>query len=294
MLRVKLFYLSCYGLLIDKRSNLKAPKIRSPKEISVVIPVKNNQKGIEAFLDSLFCLADHILPSEVLIICDGGSQITLPSNYYNQAIKIRVLSSKGKGPAAARNYGWQQAKGTWILFTDSDCRAMPDWINGFLKVNNGSIGYAGNIRSFGKDKISRYYESQCTLLPPADSNSTLQPPEYLITANALVWKQALENIKGFNEQIRIAGGEDIDLGFRLRDIGELSFAFESTVLHDFNDGLLGFIKRFRRYGKGNRILAKMYNLDSKPRAFFPNKCNLVNYALAYLQYLSMLWGWYVD
>ena len=40
-------------------------------------------------------------------------------------------------------------------------------------------------------------------------------PEYVITANALIWRRALQDIGGFNETITIAAGEDIDLDFAL-------------------------------------------------------------------------------
>lgn len=74
----------------------------------------------------------------------------------------------------------------------------------------------------------------------------------------------------------------------------LSFAPKSVVYHDFDDGLIGFVKRFKRYGKGNRILAEMYSLNIKPKRFKPRKMSFGNSVLAYVQYLSMLWGWYFD
>lgn len=130
---------------------------------------------------------------------------------------------------------------------------------------------------------------------PSISNQTgVISPDYLITANALVWKEALEKIGGFNETIKIAAGEDVDLGFRLREIGDLSLAVKSIVFHDFDDGFIGFMRRFRRYGKGNRLLAEMYSLNIRPRRFKPRKRSFGNSILAYIQYVSMLWGWYFD
>lgn len=275
---------------------MTAPSIKTTKEISIVIPVKDNQKGIDHFLDDFFKTQEsQSLPLEILLVCDKGGSINLPKNCSCYPIEVKVLRSNGTGPATARNVGWQNAIGTWILFTDSDCRPTSNWVKGYVRASNGSIGYAGGIRSYGRDLISRYYESQNTLMPPANNQiDAIFSPDYLITANAMVWKNALEQIGGFNETIKIAAGEDIDLGFRLREIGGLSFAFDSVVLHDFNDGIVGFIKRFRRYGKGNRLLAEMYTLNIKPRRFKPRKRSLVNSILAHIQYLSMLWGWYFD
>ena len=116
-------------------------------------------------------------------------------------------------------------------------------------------------------------------------------PEFLITANALVWKPALEEIQGFNEEIMIAAGEDVDLGFRLREIGTISYASNSIIHHNFDDGLKGFIKRFRRYGEGNKIISELYTLDMKPRPFNPVKKTLANYVFAWLQYYYLSQGY---
>lgn len=278
-----------------RRLNLAAPNIIGSHEISIVMPVKDNQRGVEHFLEDLLqCSVNgQLLPLEVIIVCDGN-KISLQPKFANFPVEINILNSGGSGPATARNVGWREARGDWVLFTDSDCRPTLNWLKGYVEASNGAIGYAGNIRSFGKDLISRYYESQCTLMPPAKVAVSDCSPEYLITANALVWKKALETVGGFDERIKIAAGEDIDLGFRLREVGSLSFAQRSVILHDFDDGLFGFIRRFRRYGKGNHALADKYGLDIKPTAVLPKQGGFVNYALASLQYLSMLWGWYFD
>ena len=198
------------------------------------------------------------------------------------------------GNYKARNAGWRAAGGKWILFADSDCRPASGWLKGYIEASNGSIGYSGIVLSYGRDFISRYYESQSILIPSMNNHASILSPDYIITANALVWKKALEKIGGFDETIKIAAGEDVDLGFRLREIGNLGLAAKSVVFHDFNDGLVGFTKRFRRYGKGNHMLAQMYGMSIKPRRFAPRQRSLGSSILAHIQYLSMLWGWYFD
>jgi len=290
-----MYYVSGHGFEPKKRMHLVGTTIKAINEISVVIPVKDNQQGIDCFLDHFF--RTHKLdsmPLEILVVCDKGTSVNLSRSNSNHPIDIRILYSSGAGPASARNLGWQSARGKWILFTDSDCIPTPQWLEGYMEASNKSIGYAGTVLSQGRDFISKYYESQRILMPSFNNQSGVLSPDYLITANALVWKRALEKIGGFNEAIKEAAGEDIDLGFRLREIGDLSFAAKSVVFHNFDDGLVGFMKRFRRYGKGNRLLADMYALDMKPRVFKPLEKSFGNSILAYLQYLSLLWGYYFD
>jgi GT2 family glycosyltransferase len=263
------------------------------EQISVVMPVKNNQPGIDRFFFSLFG-TQKSLPLEILVVCDKGTSVRLRENWQSQAMDIRILRSGDPGPAAARNLGWRSAKGEWILFTDSDCVPGPDWLKGYVEASNGSIGYAGTVLSYGRDFISKYYESQGILTPSMNDDAGFRSPEYLVTANALVWKEALEEIGGFNKIIRIAAGEDVDLGFRLREIGDLSFATKSSVFHNFDDGLFGLIKRFRRYGRANRLLGETYSLDMEPRRFKPQKSTFSNSVLAYVQYLSTWWGYHFN
>lgn len=205
---------------------------------------------------------------------------------------IKLLSCKKPGPAAARNVGAMNAIGQWLLFNDSDCLPTTSLLTGYLNADNGSVAYSGNIKSLGKDRLSRYYESQEILLPLKVCTANGQyAPQYLITANSLVWKEAFIEVKGFNENIKIAGGEDIDIGLRLAQIGNLNYAFESVLLHDFSDGIKGFVKRFIRYGQGNRIIEELWQTNMRPKAFRPNTRTLYNEIVSKLQYTFLLYGY---
>jgi len=76
-----------------------------------------------------------------------------------------LLKCSKTGPAAARNVAIKHAKGDWILFKDSDCIPSGSFIQGYLQAMNGSIGYAGNVKAWGEDILSRYYENQEILMP---------------------------------------------------------------------------------------------------------------------------------
>lgn len=263
-------------------------------EISIVIPVRDNQKGVDSYLDEFFLthpLEDF--PKEIIIVDNNSSPpIILKDRHLSSLLPIKLLICQKEGPAAARNFGVLNATGEWILFNDSDCLPTDNLLSGYLKSDNGSVAYAGNIKSLAEDRLSSYYQSQEILLPLKTKNHAGEyVPQYLITANSLVWKTTFMEIGGFNEQIKIAGGEDIDLGLRLSQYGNLSYAFDSIVLHDFNDGLIGFYKRFRRYGKGNRLLEDLWQINMRPRPFMPNEKTVSNIVMALLQYLFLLGGY---
>jgi hypothetical protein len=153
---------------------------------------------------------------------------------------------------------------------------------------NGAVAYAGSVRAFGKDPLSRYYDTQGILQPPSDEHGR---PLYLVTANTLVWREAFERVGGFREDFKLAAGEDVDLALRLRDIGTLAYAPSATVLHDFDPDPISFWKRFERYGVGNRQVEELHGLDLSPRPFAPNRESAFNWVAASVQYLAMAKGY---
>ena len=278
---------------IKEKTKKKSSERIKVNEISIVIPVKDNQVGIDNYLNKfLETHSQNEYPKEIIIVDNNSNpEISIKSEHLESDLKIRLIKCKRIGPASARNKGVKIANGNWILFNDSDCIPTNSILKGYLKADNKSVAYAGNIKSLNNDKLSRYYESQEILIPLKTYNEKGDfVPQYLITANCLVWKSAFDEIYGFNEKIAIAGGEDVDLGLRLSEIGNLSYAFESIATHDFSDGLIGFYKRFKRYGIGNRIVQELWKTDLKPRPFRPNERTVTNEFFAKFQYFSLYKG----
>ncbi len=285
--------LSTLGFQPRKSKELIAPIHIGFADISIILPVKNNQRGITLFLSEF--LKTHLptrYPREIIIV-DNDSQlpISIPVEFVNYGLTITLLRSSAQGPACARNLGILHSQTEWVLFMDSDCIPSQNFLLGYFDGMNGSIGYAGTVKAWGKDRLSRYYESQEVLFAPPMYEDGVRRPEYVITANTLIWRPALEAIGGFDESITIAAGEDIDLGLRLREIGNLSFAPAACVYHNFDDGLVGFIRRFLRYGKGNKIISRLYHVDLTPRIFKAKHPSVFNWIFSLIQYLCLYWGY---
>lgn len=260
-----------------------------PQQITVVIPVRNHRWGIERFLSTFIRTHSPMMWPQEIIVVDDGSPSALPDFSSVFDVPVRVLRQSAREPAAARNLGARMARTDWLLFTDSDCVPTDSWPIGYLACRSDAVAYAGQVRSYGSGWLSRYYEEQGILVPPPDRSDAY--PAYLVTANCMVWWPAFWAVGGFCEEIRIAGGEDVDLAFRLRSVGKLDYAPESVVLHDFNDGLIGFIKRFLRYGYANRVVARRHQRELKPKPFPPKSGRLSHVPLAHLQYVCMKIGY---
>lgn len=276
----------------QKLGDLSAPPTLSCSDVSVVIPVRDNQAGVERFFAALFKTHDMAtLPHEVIIVDNASAiPIRIPERFERRGVSVRLLHCARRGPAAARNVGAAEATGEWLLFTDSDCAPTSNFITGYAEAMSGAIGYAGCVHAGGDGWLARYYESQSILVPPLGAYDR---PLHLITANALVWRPAFETVGGFDESFPDAAGEDIDLGLRLRQFGELAYAPTAAVVHDFGDSITDFVRRFVRYGRGNRRLAWAWDVDMTPRPFTPAVSTAPHWFAAVLQFVSLLAGYFV-
>ena len=87
--------------------------------ISVIVPVYNVEKYIEACLDSIIELN---LDCEVIMIDDGSKDKgpDICKTYVARYQNFSFFLNKGKGPSDARNMGLEKARGEYIWFVDSD------------------------------------------------------------------------------------------------------------------------------------------------------------------------------
>jgi glycosyltransferase involved in cell wall biosynthesis len=91
-------------------------------EVSVVIPTYNRpvRRTVEAFLAQ-----DALIDIEIIVVDDGSSKPPeLPAG-------VRLIRQENQGLAAARNRGFAEAQGKYVLFNDDDI--VPD--AGFLQAH---------------------------------------------------------------------------------------------------------------------------------------------------------------
>jgi len=285
--------LTTFGITPTHRGNLVAPRELALSDLTMVVPVKNNQVGVSRLLEAcLKVFTPNRYPAEILLVDNLSNPPVKVPAYLASFLPIRVLCCARPGAAAARNLGAQRAQTQWILFLDSDCIPTPGLIDGYRQAMNGAIAYAGMVQAERSDPVSRYYDAQNILNPPPLLDNGKERPAYLITANALVWREALARIGGLDERFPSAGGEDIDLGIRLWSVGPLAYAPSALTLHTFEPHLGPFVHRFVRYGCGNRLLAARYQTDLAPHSFVPQLPSLTNRLLASVQFFSLWWGYH--
>jgi glycosyltransferase involved in cell wall biosynthesis len=222
--------------------------------ISVVIPTYRRPDLLARCLRAV--LAQRMIEPdayEVVVVDDGHDddtrslvQAMAPAG---GAPALRyVRPAHGRGPAVARNAGWRAARGTIIAFTDDD--TVPDacWLG------EGERELASRVAVCGRVVVPPLNE------PPTDHELMtrgLESAEF-VTANAFVWREALQRVGGFDERFKRAWREDSDLHFRLAELGEVARSSRSTVLHPVRPERWGVCLRQQRNTFFDALLYKKH------------------------------------
>jgi glycosyltransferase involved in cell wall biosynthesis len=225
-----------------------------PVKISVVIPTFRSPSLLQKCLHSLNEQCFNKQEFEVIVVNDGPDDATreLVQHFFRQSdIVIRYfMQDKKRGPAAARNIGWQRAVGWLVAFTDDDCIPDTDWLHDLWYAYKGEtlIAYSGTLKVPVPARPTDY-----------EINSAGLEKASFVTANCCCTKKALELTGGFDERFSMAWREDSDLEFKLlqHKIPIVKLA-NAIVVHPVRKAKWGVSIPEQRKGMYNALLYKKY------------------------------------
>lgn len=168
-------------------------------------------------------------PFEIIFVDDGSTDATpkvLAELARASALPISVLGDgTNRRQAAARNTGWRAARAPIVAFTDDDCVPTPDWLaNGVSALGPEARIVVGRTVP---DPDQEY------LRGPFSRTISVLDETFFETCNIFYRRVDLEAAGGFDEAFSTHGGEDTDLGWRIRKNGvEAVFEPAALVHHD--------------------------------------------------------------
>lgn len=216
----------------------------SETDITVVVPVRDNQSGIDRLLPRL--------TGHRVVIVDDGSAVPI------QADGATVLrTERSEGPAAARNRGAALANTELLAFLDSDVVPEHDWLTKLVgHFSDPKVALvAPRIVALepGGGATSRY-EALCSSLDMGRREGPIAPRSRIpyVPSAAMVMRRSC--FEGFDETMEVA--EDVDLCWRLHESGwSLRYDPIATVAHDHRSRLSKSLDRKRYYGTGAALLS---------------------------------------
>lgn len=237
--------------------------------VSIIIPVKNEEKYIKKCLDAVLGLNYPSSKYEVIVVDNNSTDNTC--KIVNTYKSIKLLALKTGTIGAIRNYGAKYSKGDVIAFLDADCIPDADWIRLGCKY----LLYEQNVScvGFNMSKPSNnatWVEKTWYKMSSVSKYTGISEVDWLSTFNLMIKKYDYLKVGGFDEKLETC--EDADLGYKLRRFSKLIFSDEITVTHLGNAKTIKemFLKELWR-GKSNlnSFLYNHYKINSLPSVLIP-------------------------
>ncbi|MFN8465012.1 MAG: glycosyltransferase [Caldilineaceae bacterium] len=172
------------------------------RELTVVVPTKNEAHNIGRFLASL-------PPQVQLIVVDDSSDDTAAQVTALRPSLSRVIRSTGT-IARARHIGARAATTPWLLFTDADVAFAADYFDRLREINNCDAVYGPKL---SQDKHTHHY----SLLSTGQQLLARTGIAAASGSNLVVKRLAWQAVGGFDTQLTC--NEDSEFGWRLARSG---------------------------------------------------------------------------
>ncbi|SFN32584.1 undecaprenyl-phosphate 4-deoxy-4-formamido-L-arabinose transferase [Formivibrio citricus] len=133
--------------------------------VSIVIPVYNEEAGLQALFDRLYPAMDALNTSyEIIFINDGSrdrSAAILSDQYHKRKDVTRVILFNGNfGQHRAILAGFAHSRGERIVTLDADLQNPPEDIGSLLAEMDKGHDYVGSIRRQRNDSLWRHLASR--------------------------------------------------------------------------------------------------------------------------------------
>ncbi|NAZ82943.1 glycosyltransferase, partial [Kineococcus sp. R8] len=198
---------------------------------SVVVPTVG-RPSLAVLLDGL--VAQSGPPPDLVVVVDDRPRrdpgddpcASAVERARARGLRVRLVRSGGRGPAAARNAGWRRTTSEWVAFVDDDVEVPPVWSRDLVRDLEQCLPDVGGC------------QGRITVPLPADRRPTdwergtagLETAAW-ITADMAYRREALLAVAGFDERFPRAFREDADLALRVGAAGWELVRGEHQAVH---------------------------------------------------------------
>jgi glycosyltransferase involved in cell wall biosynthesis len=219
-------------------------------KVSVVVPVRDEERSIRELLDSLLA---QTRPPDEIVITDGGSTDATPQiieDYIHRGAPVRLIRAGAALPGRGRNLGAAQASFEWLAFTDAGIRLANNWLEAL--VMKAETSNAIDVVYGSWEPVTDSFFKQCAAIayvpPPALREGEFVRPRFI--ASTLLRRAAWQAVNGFPEDLRSA--EDLLFMDRLEHAGyQCAYEPRAQVYWDLRPTFWSTFKRFVIYSRNN-------------------------------------------
>jgi GT2 family glycosyltransferase len=199
------------------------------RRLSIVIPTYRRREALARTLGALERQTTGPDAFEVLVVDDpvedDPAAVAQVVDAERRPFEVRHLHRRARGVSAARNLGWREAGAALVLFLGDDIVAEPGLVAEHLdwhdRRGGDRVGVLGHVRWSGELRTTpfmRWLEHgiQFDYVGLEGDEAT---KFNLYTSNVSLPRALLEEAGGFDEEGFPFLYEDLDLGFRLGELG---------------------------------------------------------------------------
>ena len=227
---------------------------------SLLLPVRNESGRIDGVVRSVFtelagdpdweiCFADDV--------SDDGTYERLRD--LAAIFPFRLLRPpQNLGRGGIRNLLAREASAPTLVFVDGDCRILPGFFKAWESLDGTGDAEAAEAAWLGRVSYDSHPPSGFSRFLSRGSGvgklapGTEIPAAYFISQNFRLSKAAFEKAGGFRTDLLGWGGEDVDLGYKLRALGlPIRYRREAEVRHPSVTGLESYFARLHHFGRVN-------------------------------------------
>ncbi len=185
--------------------------------VSVIIPVHNAAHDLTHCLEAI--KKSSYSSYEIIVVNDGSSDESAEVAFKNGAL-VHELQSQS-GPAAARNFGAEKAKGDILLFVDSDVLIQPETIARVVRDFSKNPHIGALFGSYDDDPAKKNFCSQYMNLRHHFVHQISGTEAVTFWAGCgAVRKNMFFSVGGFdNNKYSRPSIEDIEMGYRFKKMG---------------------------------------------------------------------------
>lgn len=219
-------------------------------QISVVVPVRNEEDSIRGLIEGLIT---QTLPPAEIVITDGGSTDStreIIEEFIGDGAPVTLIRERASLPGRARNVAVRHCRNDWIAFTDAGNRMGSGWLQS-LAEKVGNDGTTDVVYGVYEPVVDTFFK-ECAAIsyvpPKAATPDGLVRPRSIVSA--LMRRDVWAAVGGFPEHLRSA--EDLLFMNKIEAAGfRVARAPAALVRWEIQPTLWRTFKRFVVYARNN-------------------------------------------